>query len=312
MSLISRLLQVVPSWRRRRGGPKAVKRAAPAMEHLDHRQLLSVNFTGNVATDFPATSKPGVVVIPDNPSVTHPGIPSDLKGIVNVSGFDISGIRVSYDPTADVLSIGLEQPLSGLPGQPGPVIAGDADDDGNAGSTSPKAAAAGIQDYPDFGGSAYMGAFLDLKQTGYADVVAGFSGDDPRTPKQYEVAQAVVDRNAPPVRPDFGATLPDNAGNVSEVNSPAHPNLEFDIDHFARLYLSETGKALTPNSLVGIGAFGGSGDDGGIGEGYFPEQTIRIGDATMPTPPGPIYPPPTLVSTSPAVSTPPTVAHRPW
>ena len=34
---------------------QAAKRPAVAVEQLDHRQLLSVNFTGNVATDFPAT-----------------------------------------------------------------------------------------------------------------------------------------------------------------------------------------------------------------------------------------------------------------
>ena len=72
MSLFARLLQAVRSWRRRRGGPKTVRYAGIAMEQLDHRQLLSVNFTGNVPIDFPATQSPGVVVLPDNPSVVHP------------------------------------------------------------------------------------------------------------------------------------------------------------------------------------------------------------------------------------------------
>jgi hypothetical protein len=76
------------------------------MEQLDHRQLPSVNFTGNVPIDFPATQVPDVVVLPDNPLVQHPAI----APIVNVSGFDISGIRVSYSPYDDTLSIGLDQP----------------------------------------------------------------------------------------------------------------------------------------------------------------------------------------------------------
>jgi len=55
-------------------GPKTVRYAGIAMEQLDHRQLLSVNFTGNVPIDFPATQSPGVVVLPDNPLVQHPAI----------------------------------------------------------------------------------------------------------------------------------------------------------------------------------------------------------------------------------------------
>src|SRR4028118_710553 len=69
MSLFRTLLQAVQSWRRRRGHWRTPTRAAVAMEQLDHRQLLSVNFTGNVLTDFPETTTPGVVVLRDNPAV---------------------------------------------------------------------------------------------------------------------------------------------------------------------------------------------------------------------------------------------------
>ena len=135
MSLFARLLQAVRSWRRRRGGPKTVRYAGIAMEQLDHRQLLSVNFTGNVPIDFPATQIPGVVVLPDNPSVMHPAIAPAIAPIVKVSGFDISGIRVSYSPSDDTLSIGLDQPQS--LNHPGEVIAGDADNNGNSGTVNP-------------------------------------------------------------------------------------------------------------------------------------------------------------------------------
>src|SRR5262249_40691762 len=93
MSLISRIRDIVRSWRRRRGGPRAAMRTSVAMELLDHRQLLSVNFTGNVVTDFPASQQPGVVVLPDNPNVLHPVIPPALQNLVKVSGFDVSGLR---------------------------------------------------------------------------------------------------------------------------------------------------------------------------------------------------------------------------
>ncbi len=58
MYLFSRLFQAARAWRNS-GRPKTAKRSAVAVEQLDHRQLLSVNFTGNVATDFPATKSPG-------------------------------------------------------------------------------------------------------------------------------------------------------------------------------------------------------------------------------------------------------------
>ncbi len=135
MSLFARLLQAVRSWRRRRGGPKTIRYAGITMEQLDHRQLLSVNFTGNVPIDFPATQVPGVVVLRDNPLVQHPAI----APIVKVSGFDISGIRVSYSPFDDTLRIGLDQPQSG--NHPGEVIADDSDNNGNSGTVNPEVTA---------------------------------------------------------------------------------------------------------------------------------------------------------------------------
>ena len=135
MSLFARLLQAVRSWRRRRGGPKTVRYAGIAMEQLDHRQLLSVNFTGNVPIDFPATQSPGVVVLPDNPSVQHPAIAPILQPVVKVSGFDISGIRVTYTASDDTLSFGIDQPPS--QNHSGEVIAGDADNNGNPGTVNP-------------------------------------------------------------------------------------------------------------------------------------------------------------------------------
>jgi hypothetical protein len=294
MSLVSRLFDAVRSWRRRPGGPRATKRTAVSLEQLDHRQLLSVNFTGNVATDFPASMTPGVVVLPDNPNVTHPTIAPGLQNLVRVSGFDINGIRATYTPATDTLSVGLQQPNSQQPGRPGPVIAGDADNNGDDGTVSQAVlnVAPTFQDFPDFGGSEYMAAFLDLKGTGHADVLAGFAINDPRSPKEYQVANAVVNPALPPsVLPDFGTMLPLNIGNVYKVNSPNHPGLEFDITHFSQLFLAETGTALTANSVIRMGAYAGSQNDTGIGEAFFPEQSFTLAQATPPTVTPPTCPP---------------------
>ncbi|HKI20493.1 MAG TPA: hypothetical protein VKA15_21575, partial [Isosphaeraceae bacterium] len=151
MFLISRLLQAARSWRRR-GGPRTAKRPAIAVEQLDQRQLLSVNFTGNVALDFPASQQPGVVIFnsSNTPNIQHPIIPPQFgpysppntnipnPAYIPTSGFDLSEIRVSYDSTTDTLSIGLNQPPANIPSDPnGSVIAGDADDNGDAGTVNP-------------------------------------------------------------------------------------------------------------------------------------------------------------------------------
>lgn len=109
MSLFARLLQAVRSWRRRSGRVRSVRAAGVVMEQLDHRQMLTVAFTGNVAIDFPATQVPGVVVLPDNASVQHPTMPAALQSVVGVSGFDINGLRVTYTPdNGGTLSVGID------------------------------------------------------------------------------------------------------------------------------------------------------------------------------------------------------------
>ena len=286
MSLFSRMFQTVQTWRRGKRA-KVTQRTTVRIEQLDHRRLLSVNFTGNVPIDFPATQSPGVVVLPDNPSVVHPTIAPVLQPYVFKSGFDIQNLAVTYTPADDTLSIGLNGPPAS-PTTTQSVIAGDADDNGNSGTVNPNVLTVepSFQDFPDFGGSEFEGAFLDLKGTGYADIVAGFSATDPRSPKQYQVANAIVNTSLPPSTPGFGTELPGFEGNVYTVNASAHPSLEFSISHFSQLYQQVTGKALTPDSVIAVGGFGGSANDTGISETFFPEQDLVV-SAAPPSAPNP-------------------------
>jgi hypothetical protein len=293
MSLFSRLFQTVQTWRRGKRA-KVTQRATVRLEQLDHRRLLSVNFTGNVPIDFPATQSPGVVVLPN--TGTPPVIAPVLQPFVFNSGFSIQDIAVTYTPSDDTLSIGLNGPPAS-PSTSQSVIAGDADDNGNSGTVNPNVLTVepSFQDFPDFGGSEFQGAFLDLKGTGYADIVAGFSPTDPRSPKQYQVANAIVNTSLPPTTPGFGTELPGFEGNVYTVNASAHPSLEFSITHFSQLYQQVTGKALTPQTVINIGGFGGSANDTGIGETFAPEHPVTISTAT-PIPPNPPPSPPILIN----------------
>ena len=101
-----------------RGGPaaapakaEAARRRGVAIERLDHRQLLAVNFTGNVHNRFPRYNRPrrrGPPRQPE-PSSTPRSCPTPtLQNLIQVSGFDINGIRVSYTAADDTLSIGLQ------------------------------------------------------------------------------------------------------------------------------------------------------------------------------------------------------------
>jgi len=317
MFLISKLLQAARAWRRS-GGPKTAKRPVVAVEQLDHRQLLSVNFTGNVPVDFPATEKPGVVVFnsSNTSGIQLPIIPPAFSSLIKTSGYAISEIRVSYDATTDTLSVGLNQPPAD-PSNPssGSVIAGDADDNGNAGNVNPAVLALDplFDEFPALEGQdIQMAAFLDLADAGEPDVVAGFSPTqpplppnqsppppgvpNPLAPKPYQVAVAIPNSGNPQKGiPTFSTPLPNNTGNVYLFNSAAHPNLEFSITSFSQLYLAETGHALTPSSVIGIGAFAGSLHDGGISDSYFPENTFTLAQATVP-PPNPTPSPPILIN----------------
>jgi len=327
MSLISNLFQAARAWHRR--GPKTAKRSAMAVEQLDHRQLLSVNFTGNVATDFLATTSPttrfptGVVLFnsSNTPGIVTPDTmfynpPFTSEPLIPTSGYAISGIAVSYDPADDTLSVGFEQPPADTPSNPtGDVIAGDADDNGNAGNVNPAVTALpygfSFTEYPALEGQGIeMYAFLDLGNTGTPDVVAGFSPNqpplpsnmapspspNPLPPKPYEVAQGIPS-SMPDTGPGFGGpiTLPSGVtitGNYYLANSAAHPNLEFTITNFSQLYLAETGNKLTPSSVIGIGAFAGNSSTAHIGDAFFPENTFTLAQATVP----PTLSPPILIN----------------
>jgi hypothetical protein len=262
------------------------------MEQLDHRQLLSVNFTGNVATDFPASTSPGVVVLQNAPGTRIPQFPAgptgqQLEDFVKVSGFTITGLRVSYHPSDDTLSIGIEQPDNQKTGQP--LIAGDADNNLNSATVDPTVLALDptFIDEPDLGGSETMGAFLDLNGDGIPDIVAGVPPAMSLTgPNTYQVAEAVVNPMNPSGQiPNFGTPLPQNTGTSYLVNDPASGAFEFAIEDFSQLYQNVTGSPLTPDRLIAIGAFGTSDTDDGISEAFYPaNQPFRIGDATLPPP----------------------------
>ncbi len=295
MFSIHSLFKAVQSWRRRRGGPKTTnKRSDIALERLDHRQLMAVNLTGNAIIDIPATGQPGTVILQGQKTAA---IPDDLQPIIKVSGFDLVAIRMNYSPNDDVLTVGLQSPDNQKTGQM--VIAGDADNNGNGGTVDQ--AVTDIDntflDLPFLGGSESMGAFLDLNNDGIPDVVAGIARGVGQT-KLYQVADAIVNPDpalAANETPVFGAPLINNTGaSFLKNDDPNAPNFEFQITNFSQLYQTKTGQPFQTNSVIKVGAFGGSLVDDGINEPTFALQNVNFGVVPpVPTPPEecPVSPP---------------------
>ncbi len=303
MSLFTKLFEAVHSWRRRRVGTKpSRKRSELVMEQLDHRQLLAVNFTGVAATDFPVTQNPGVQVIANPPppagTNTFPGIPTNLQGIISVSGLQINQLRVSYTQVDDTLNVGIEGPSNGRDGNE--VIAGDADNNGNQGTVDPRITSGPnpivFLDNADFGGSKTYGVSLAFNNTGTPDVVAGFpmnAGTDPLAAKPFQVARALPPNpttNLPGF--DENQVFPQYTGNYYFANSPTKPNLELQISHFSQLYQQITGNVLASTSPLEIGAFGSSIQSGGISDEVDPPLPVNLPQATVPIP---VVPPPPVV-----------------
>ena len=263
---------------------------------MDHRRLMSANFTGIATTDIPNTSGPGYAIV-NNPvplPITNP----QLAAAIKVSGFQIDAVRMQYDPTDDTLSVAIQQPLNQKTTPQFPVIAGDADNNQNSGGTPSAAvlqAAPLFQDYYDLGGSETMAVFFDFNNDGVPDVVAGV----PNTPgagKLFSVNEAVVSSDpnqAATTAPSFGAPLPTHTGFAFLRNSVTAPAFEFTITNFSKLYQEQTGQPFTADSTMKVGAFAGSNTDF-INEEYVPAQTVNfnLGPPTPPPPPPPHVCPP--------------------
>jgi len=282
MPLVRNILGAIRSaWSNR---SKAAKRSRRHMlngvDQLDHRQLLTASFTGNVINDFPIASGPGVKFLTGGATI-QPNIPPALSSLISVTGFNQEGIALSYDPVSDQLAVGIIQPDNGKTGQI--VIAGDADNNLNSATVDPAVLAIipTFSDIADLGGTEEMGVFMDLNNDGTPDIIAGIAGQ-PTSTKNFQVATAIPAPN-PISPPQFGTPLPGYEGNFYLVNNPAHPAMEFTIKNFSTLYQQVIGTPLTPNQVMTAGAVGRAAADSGISEGVYFAQPFNWQDVNPAT-----------------------------
>jgi hypothetical protein len=226
-----------------------------------------INFTGNVQSDF---SSPSAALGNNNfAPISVMNSPLDLgeAGFIPangwVSGWAVQNVEMSYNPTANSLSVG----LAGFKNASGQyAIFGDADGNGDPGGASPQMKAMGGVDTANMGGDKSIAiAFApfnpnDPSHPGTPVMIAGVpsnkslaaSGVDGFTVASFNNSSGLLQNS-------FGTALSNVTGNLAFNPSAAHPELEFSISNFSK-------SGIDPTKGFWIEMYAGSGQDIVAGE----------------------------------------------
>ena len=203
-----------------------------------------IDFTGNVANDFPAS--PGTMSVPGKPNSV-----AEAPYIIQngwTTGFLVESLRLSYDKASDTLFVGV-QTYS---------IAGDADGNPNPNAPDPQLAAGGGVNLPHFGGDKSLTvAFAGVAPgggVGSTDFVAGIpankaSGDSRNT---NDFAVATYNNTGRGLAYSYGTILNNHVGQLMVDPSPSAPNFEFALTNFSKI------PGFNPNAGFYISLFLGS------------------------------------------------------
>ena len=186
-----------------------------------------INFTGNVANDFPSSS--GTTVISGTPNSV-----AEASYIIKdgwTTGFLVESLRVSYSAATDTLYVGV-QTFS---------IAGDADGNPNPGSSDPQLAAAGGVNLPGFGGDKSLTlAFANMAPgggVGSTALVAGIPADksvaDSSNPNDFTVA--TYHNTGQGLAYSYGTILKNHVGALAVNPTASAPNFEFALTNFSQI-----------------------------------------------------------------------------
>lgn len=246
-------------------------------------------FTGDARADF---TGPNVVRIAD-PSGQDVGLPLQFPP-ERISGWDMNALFMEYDYDNDVLYVGVDCI----------EICGDADSDGNPGTSGPILEEVIGIDNPELGGTESFAFLIDTDNdcqpgtVGDFEVVVGVAiGEDISSFGAYRFKGS-------PLAPGLGFNEP-LTNTVTLFASPniTAPDIEFSIGNFSTL----PGFSFTPNKAFDfkVGVFMGSIEDDGIGEDHLP----GTGECTS-VPPF-ATPTPTATNTPPDTATPTIITPTP-
>src|SRR5262249_51139281 len=133
--------------------------------------------------------------------------------------WDISQLKLQYDRLTDTMYIGIDFVS----------IAGDADNDGDPGTTSAALSCRGGIDFPNLGDSESIDIALDTNLDGLRDVIVGVSGLVDVS--GFAIAN-YVEPNIPPFA--YGAPLANPVSLFGPIDA-AHPDFEITIGNFSTL-----------------------------------------------------------------------------
>jgi hypothetical protein len=219
-----------------------------------------INFTGFVTQDFNPATNHTVTVTPVSSNPLNIGQSQWITDRGWVSGWSIQDIRMSYDPTTDVLSVGINT-FKNANGQYAPFGQANGDPTGTPTGYDPA----------HLGGDKSIAlaiapvSLTNPRQPGAPVAIAGVPADkttagtgiDGYTVSKYDSTRALSG-----LAYSFGQTQPQYMGNLAFDTTPAHPQLEFTIKNFSKI------PGLDPSSGFWISAYAGSSLDGVAGEAY--------------------------------------------
>jgi hypothetical protein len=186
-----------------------------------------INFTGNVANDFPASS--GAEVIQGTPYSV-----AEAPYIIQngwTTGFLIDTVRVVYNQATDTLYVGVQ----------GFSIIGDADGNPNQTGADPQLKAAGGVNLPNFGGDKSLTvAFASVAPgggVGTTDFVAGIpankaSGNSANT---NDFTVATYNNTGRGLAYSYGTILNGHVGSLAVSPTASAPDFEFALTNFSKI-----------------------------------------------------------------------------
>ena len=223
-------------------------------------RLYPIDFTGFIDNDFEDEA-----CITDARSIAMPPSFSDST----ISGFDAERICIIYDELSDTLYVGIGTFENLSTGSYIPF--GDADGDGNPGSTSGELLVEGGEDLAHLADEEYFSFIIDFDAdfNTVPNVIAGTSVENslPNGFRVSEIALPHLGLNFSSLDVYYGSViLSSNGSEVYVSPSSAAPHLEFLITNFSNLPGFSDMDLNDPNEEIGFIFKAGSFADTGIGD----------------------------------------------
>lgn len=229
--------------------------------------------TGNVEKDFPS-SVPGVITL-INPRYPTTNPEAFIAANKLSPGWSIKDIRLYYDRASDQMYVGLN--TFG--------IAGDSDGNGDPGTVSAAAAAAGKIDVPNLGGRETITVGFDMARTGVPTILAGVPMNKAQAGSGTNGFVVSAYKNSGlGLANSYGTAQPQFDGGLAFNPSADRPHFEFMIKNFSKL------PGYDPVNGFGLVAYAGTPDDGfeeegvlfpQVAAGKIPEPTTVLGWAML-------------------------------